>query len=98
MRLMPSLTMLAAVLVPLQADNANDKHRDAVFKVINDYRAEGKVAPLVRNTKLDAVAQKHAENMAKQQKLAHELDGKRVKVGYVTKNTPTSRLPRTLVK
>ena len=33
----------------------------------------------VRNEQLDTAAQKHAENMARQDKLTHELDGKRSK-------------------
>jgi uncharacterized protein YkwD len=55
-----------------------DKLRESMFDTINTYRTKAKVEPLVRNAKLDAAAQKHAENMAKQEKLAHELDGKRV--------------------
>jgi uncharacterized protein YkwD len=75
----PILALALCGLAIAQEPDSPDKVRDVVFKAVNDLRAEGKVAPLKRNAKLDAAAQKHAENMAKQQKAAHDLDGKSVK-------------------
>jgi uncharacterized protein YkwD len=72
----------ALSLVGAQESETVDKWRDDLHKAINDLRAEGKVAPLKRNAKLDAAAQKHAENMARQYKFGddlknlHVLDGK----------------------
>jgi uncharacterized protein YkwD/precorrin-6B methylase 2 len=62
-----------------------DKVRAALHKAINDLRGEAKVEPLARNAMLDVVAQKHADNMAKQDKYGddnkngHVLDGKTFK-------------------
>jgi uncharacterized protein YkwD len=72
----------AVCLVAAQESETVNKLRDDLHKAINDLRAEDKVAPLKRNAKLDAAAQKHAENMARQDKLGddlkypHVLDGK----------------------
>ena len=71
--------MLALTLCGLgvgQEPDSVDKVRESILKAVNELRADGKVAPLKPNAKLEAAAQKHAENMAKQQKLDHELDGK----------------------
>jgi uncharacterized protein YkwD len=62
-----------------QEADSTDKVRESVHKAVNELRVDGKVAALKRNAKLDAAAQKHAENMARQQKQEHELDGKTVK-------------------
>src|SRR2546425_10830382 len=72
------LAKLQGQLAPIGAPET-EKLRAAIHKGVNNLRAEKKLAPLVRNAKLDAAAQKHAENMASQEKLAHELDGKTVK-------------------
>jgi uncharacterized protein YkwD len=72
----------ALCLVAAQEPETVDKWRVDLHKALNDLRAEGKVAPLKRNAKLDWAAQKHAENMARQDKFAddlknaHVLDGK----------------------
>ena len=56
--------------------------RDAAFAGVNALRAKEKLPPLKRNQQLDAIAQKHAENMARQDKYGddnkngHILDGK----------------------
>lgn len=42
----------------------------------NLYRARVGAKPLTQNAQLSAAAQKHAENMASQNRLAHQLDGK----------------------
>jgi uncharacterized protein YkwD len=61
---------------------SQDELRDQLLRRINDVRAKGKVAALARNAKLDAAAQKHAANMARQDKFGdddkngHILDGK----------------------
>jgi uncharacterized protein YkwD len=81
-----SIRLIASTLVLVlcgfavaQDTDTTDKARESIFKAVNDLRADGKVAALKRNAKLDAAAQKHAENMAKQQKASHELDGKTLK-------------------
>jgi uncharacterized protein YkwD len=73
---------LTLFLAGSQAAQATDQLRADLFRRVNDLRAKEKVAALVRNAKLDAAAQKHAENMAKQDKVSddekngHVLDGK----------------------
>jgi uncharacterized protein YkwD len=69
-------------IIHAQADDTA-KLRKALFQGVNELRAEGKASlPLARNAKLDAAAQKHAENMARQDKYGddsktgHVLDGK----------------------
>jgi uncharacterized protein YkwD len=65
-----------------QAPDSLQKYREEIVKGINELRAAKKVAPLVRNVKLEAAAQKHAANMAKQDKYGddgkngHILDGR----------------------
>jgi uncharacterized protein YkwD len=71
--------LAALVLVGAQGTEIADKYRDAIHDKVNELRAKGQFQPLLRNAKLDAAAQKHAENMARQEKSAHELDGKRSK-------------------
>jgi uncharacterized protein YkwD len=69
------------VMAVWTAQTTDDARAD-LFRRINDVRAKGKVQPLVRNKKLDSAAQKHAENMAKQDKFGdegkngHIMDGK----------------------
>jgi uncharacterized protein YkwD len=62
-----------------QGPDVVDKYREGILKGVNELRAKSDALPLTRNEKLDAAAQKHAENMAKQERLAHRLDGKSVK-------------------
>jgi uncharacterized protein YkwD len=64
-------------LVGAQVSDVIDKYRDAIFDKVNALRDKKDLLPLTRNDKLDAAAQRHAENMAKQDKMAHLLDGKR---------------------
>jgi uncharacterized protein YkwD len=71
--------ILAAALSLLGGADAVDKSRDSIHDKVNELRAKGQLEALGRDAKLDAAAQKHAENMARQEKSAHELDGKRVK-------------------
>jgi uncharacterized protein YkwD len=86
---MARLSLLAsiavfALLLPAAAQDQDEitKLRDDLHKQINDLRAKDNVAALKRNAKLDEMAQKHAENMAAQDKYGddgkngHILDGK----------------------
>jgi uncharacterized protein YkwD len=50
----------------------------AILDLTNKARADNKLPPLKPNALLFQAARAHSENMAKQDKLAHELDGKRV--------------------
>lgn len=73
------LVALALVLTPVGAGNdAGElaKLRQELIEQINKVRAAKKVAPLKANALLQTLAQKHAENMARQEKVEHELDGK----------------------
>jgi uncharacterized protein YkwD len=70
---------VAVCLVGGQGVQTVDKYRDALHDKINELRGKRDLLPLARNEKLDAAAQKHAENMAKQEKCSHELDGNRSK-------------------
>jgi uncharacterized protein YkwD len=56
--------------VPLAAS------RQQLFDRINEERADQELKPLDRRKELDAAAQAHAENMAAQNSLSHELDDK----------------------
>jgi uncharacterized protein YkwD len=77
-----ALTLGFATFAASQAPGEFDKFRDLVFKGVNEMRAKKDLAPLKRNTKLDAAAQKHAENMAQQDKFGDDdkngaiMDGK----------------------
>jgi len=70
---------VAVCFVSAQGSDLVDKSRAGIHDKVNDLRGKAGLLPLTRNVKLDAAAQKHAENMAKQDKLSHELDGKRSK-------------------
>lgn len=47
------------------------------LKLLNESREKEKLPPLKPNAILLKVARAHSENMAKQEKMAHELDGKK---------------------
>jgi uncharacterized protein (TIGR03000 family) len=49
----------------------------AILDLTNAERKKKDLPPLKPNAKLFAAARKHSENMARQEKLAHELDGKK---------------------
>ena len=49
-----------------------------ILELTNKARAAEKLPPLTANAALFQAARSHSENMAKQSKLEHELDGKRV--------------------
>jgi uncharacterized protein YkwD len=50
----------------------------AILDLTNKARVAEKLPPLKPNAALFQAARSHTENMAKQQKMEHELDGKRV--------------------
>lgn len=54
------------------------KEEKAILELTNKARAAEKLPPLTVNEALFRAARQHTENMAKQDKLEHELDGKRV--------------------
>jgi uncharacterized protein YkwD len=70
------IILVSASAVTAQTQTDLDKARDAIFDGVNKLRAKGELTALKRNSTLDDVAQKHAENMAKQDKLSHKLDDK----------------------
>ncbi len=77
MRLPATVVILVfASAAAAQTQSDIDKARDGIFEGINKLRAKADVPALKRNSVLDDVAQKHAENMAKQDKLSHKLDDK----------------------
>src|SRR4051794_29532939 len=49
----------------------------AILKLLNDEREKEKLPPLKPNAILFKVARAHSANMAKQEKMAHVLDGKK---------------------
>ncbi len=70
----------------LAADGGKGKNKDkvklsadekALVEMLNKVRAKEKLPPLKVNAVLCKVARKHSENMAKQEKMAHILDGKK---------------------
>jgi uncharacterized protein YkwD len=72
---------LALFALPLAAgagdDKADtDKARQQIIDLTNKHRASETVPAVKLNATLMAVAQKHAENMARQEKMSHLLDGK----------------------
>jgi hypothetical protein len=83
-----------------------DKLRKELFALINEVRASKKIAPLKSNAILETLAQKHAENMARQEKLDHDLDGKTSSdrareakyPGVVGENVLLSRIRKGMVK
>jgi uncharacterized protein YkwD len=73
--------VLALLALPLAAAPGGDKTdadkaRQQIIDLTNKHRAADRLAALKSNATLMAVAQKHAENMARQDKAAHVLDGK----------------------
>jgi uncharacterized protein YkwD len=58
-------------------DSDFDKARQEILRLTNKARAKEKLAPLTMNAVLTRVANGHSANMAKQEKMAHVLDGKK---------------------
>ncbi len=53
-----------------------EKDLKELLKLTNEERKKAGVPPLASNAKLQAAASQHSANMARQEKLAHELDDK----------------------
>jgi uncharacterized protein YkwD len=51
-------------------------YEKALIELVNKERAKSKLAQLTLNDKLALAAKRHTENMARQEKMAHVLDGK----------------------
>jgi uncharacterized protein YkwD len=73
--LTPLLIALTAISTPA-ADHRLPKDEDRVVQLTNDFRKQNDKPPLTVNPLLAKAAQQHALNMAKQDKMAHELDEK----------------------
>ncbi|HMF14309.1 MAG TPA: CAP domain-containing protein, partial [Gemmataceae bacterium] len=58
-----------------KAPRLTDEERK-IFELTNEARKKEKLPPLKLNATLVKVARAHSANMAKQEKMAHELDGK----------------------
>jgi uncharacterized protein YkwD len=58
------------------ADTEARARRKAIFEQANEFRATQKLPAYKLNAILDRIAQEHAENMARQEKISHTLDGK----------------------
>jgi uncharacterized protein YkwD len=56
----------------------HDADEKALLDLLNEARKKEKLPPLKVNAILTKVARLHSENMAKQEKMAHQLDGKGV--------------------
>ena len=85
--LRPLFVLTAALAIPLLAVDAQGpaekkdgvkltEEEQAIVDATNKEREQQKLAPLKPNEKLFKAARAHSENMAKQDKMAHELDGK----------------------
>lgn len=83
-----STLLLLLLLGVASAEDKKDKDRPALklsadekalVELLNKARAKEKLPALTINATLCAVARKHSANMAKNGKLAHELDGKKPK-------------------
>jgi len=83
---MPRAISLISVLVIVSiafADDAKDpkaprltEDEQKIFELTNEARKKEKLPPLKLNATLVKVARSHSANMAKQEKMDHELDGK----------------------
>jgi uncharacterized protein YkwD len=75
------VALFAASACPSSAQEKKDpgqltEEEKNLFDLINKERAKEKLPPLAFNAKLQRSARAHSENMAKQDKLEHVLDGK----------------------
>jgi serralysin len=73
--LTPLLIALTAISSSA-ADHRLPKDEERVVQLTNDFRKQNDKPPLTVNPLLAKAAQQHALNMAKQDKMAHELDEK----------------------
>jgi uncharacterized protein YkwD len=61
---------------PIPAGLKLTPQEEKIYHLINEFRAKGQLTPLKLNVELCKAARAHSENMAKQNKLDHVLDGK----------------------
>lgn len=93
----PVLLTLALLTMPARSEEPEkelkiSKAEQKLIDLVNESRKEQNLKPLVPDATLFKVARAHSANMAKQEKMAHELDGKnpaqRVKeAGYRYRST-----------
>jgi uncharacterized protein YkwD len=84
MRLLPLLVILVAFAIPaVYGDDSKSEKpfkltedEQTIFDLTNKAREKEKLPPLKLNPLLCKVARAHSANMAKQERMAHELDGK----------------------
>src|SRR5262249_53773509 len=67
---------LAWATEPDDKDTKLSKDEQLILELTNEARAKEKLPPLKANATLLRVARAHSANMAKQQKMEHDLDGK----------------------
>lgn len=79
------LSVICVLLVGTAALPADDERpvrlsadEKALLELANQARQKEKLPPLTVNAVLCRVARRHTENMARQEKLSHQLDGKSV--------------------
>ena len=80
MRMLLTSFLLLGWMVGAQGDEPKlelTAEEKAVLELTNQERAKEKQPPLKPNPILMKIARAHSRNMAKQEKLAHELDGKK---------------------
>jgi uncharacterized protein YkwD len=68
------LSMFIGVGIARADDATSTASKQELIDRINKERATDHLAPLSRHKELDLAAQRHAENMAAQNKMSHELD------------------------
>lgn len=71
---MIALALSLSLLCPAAEKDGLSADEKKLLELTNAERKKEGVAPLKANLKLFAAARAHSENMAKQDKLAHELD------------------------
>lgn len=78
MRIAPAFAVVfsLALTVPAAEPVKLSEDEQAIVDLTNKERAKAKLPPLTMNPLLTTVARGHTENMVKQKKLAHVLDGK----------------------
>jgi uncharacterized protein YkwD len=73
------VTLVAFVSVAAEPEAPKlTKEEQQIIDLTNKARAKEKLSPLKLNALVYKAARNHSTNMAKQQKMEHELDGKRV--------------------
>jgi uncharacterized protein YkwD len=78
-RCLLALALLSAVVADAQTEKGKFKltaAEEKLLELVNKSRAREKLPPLKPNAVLFKIARAHAANMARQEKMAHVLDGK----------------------